>query len=74
MQAVAAELSGYARQFRCSLERRGEKSSKTVCFDASIFKKALKQTRSVCVFPTAEPHWTGLSHEQDHQPKSREFG
>jgi hypothetical protein len=25
-----------------------EKSLKTVCFDASIFKKALKQTRSVC--------------------------
>jgi hypothetical protein len=71
MQAVAAELSGYAGQFRCFLERRVQKQ---FCFDASIFKKALKQTRSVCVFSTAEPNWTGLSQEQAHQPKSREFG
>jgi hypothetical protein len=45
MQAVAAELSGYARNsaaFR-------EKSLKTVCFDASIFEKALNQTRNVCL-------------------------
>jgi len=45
MQAVAAELSGYAGNFRCF----GEKSLKTVCFDSFISKQALKQMRSVCL-------------------------
>jgi hypothetical protein len=36
MQAQAAELSGYAGNFHCFL-------------DASIVKKALEQTRSVCL-------------------------
>jgi hypothetical protein len=46
MQAVAAELSGYAGKFRCFLERR---VLKTVCFDSFILKQAIKQTRSVCL-------------------------
>jgi hypothetical protein len=46
MQAVAAELSGYAGKFRCFFWR-GE--LKTVCFDPFILKQALKQTRSVCL-------------------------
>jgi hypothetical protein len=46
MQAVAAELSGYAGTIPLLFR---EKSLKTVCFDASIFKKALKQTHSVCL-------------------------
>jgi hypothetical protein len=40
MQAVAAELSGYAGKFRCFL---GEKSLKTVCFDSFILKPALRR-------------------------------
>jgi len=46
MQAVAAELSGYAGKFRCFF---GEESLKTVCFESQILKHALKQTRSVCL-------------------------
>jgi hypothetical protein len=44
MQAVAAELSGYAGKCRCLF---GEKGLKTVCFDSLILKHALKQTHSV---------------------------
>jgi hypothetical protein len=46
MQAVAAELSGYAGKFRCFF---GEESLKTVCFESQILKHALKQTPSVCL-------------------------
>jgi hypothetical protein len=46
MQAVAAELSGLRRRIPLLFR---EKSLETVCFDASIVKKALKQTRSVCL-------------------------
>jgi hypothetical protein len=46
MQAVAAELSGYAGKFRCFLERRVQKQ---FVFDSLILKHALKQTRSVCL-------------------------
>jgi hypothetical protein len=46
MQAVAAELSGYAGKFPLLF---GEESLKTVCFDSFILKQALKQTRSVCL-------------------------
>ena len=47
-----------ASKERCPLERGfrrkipllfGEKSLKTVCFDSFIIKRALKQTRSVCL-------------------------
>ena len=44
MQAVAAELSGYAGKFRCFLERR---VLKQFCFDSFILKQVLNQTRSV---------------------------
>jgi hypothetical protein len=44
MQAMAAELSGFAGKFPLLF---GEKS-KSVCFESSILKPALKQTRSVC--------------------------
>jgi hypothetical protein len=46
MQAQAAEFSGYAEKLRCFF---GGKSFKTVCFDSFILKRALKQTRSVCL-------------------------
>ena len=46
MQAVAAELSGYAGKFRCFF---GEKGLNTVCFDSIILKQALKQPRSLCL-------------------------
>jgi hypothetical protein len=44
MQAVAAELSGYASKFRCILE-----SLKTVCFDSFI----LKQRASIAIILVA---------------------
>jgi hypothetical protein len=44
MQAVAAELSGCAGEFRCFLERRVLKQFVLIQF---ILKQALKQTRSV---------------------------
>jgi hypothetical protein len=48
MQAVAAELSGYAGNSAAFW--RGEfKSLKTGCFEIANFKHALKQTRSVCL-------------------------
>jgi hypothetical protein len=43
MEAVAAELSGYAGKFRCFLEKRVS----NLCFDSFILKQALNQTRSV---------------------------
>ena len=46
MQAVAAELSGYAGKIPLLF---GVKSLRTVCFDSFILKQALNQTRSVCI-------------------------
>ena len=45
MQAVAAELSGYAGNSAAF----GINILKTVCFDSLILKLALIQTRSVCL-------------------------
>jgi hypothetical protein len=42
MQAVAAELSGYAVKIPLLLRIR-KKSLKTVCFDASILKRLLNR-------------------------------
>jgi hypothetical protein len=47
MQAVPAELSGYAGKFRCFL---GEKSFKQLGLIRSFLKRALGQTWSVCTF------------------------
>jgi hypothetical protein len=44
MQAVAAELSGYAGKFPLLFR---EERLKTVCFDS--FTLTLKQTRGVCL-------------------------
>ena len=44
MQAVVAELAGYAGKFRCFFERRVQKQFVSNSF---ILKWALKQTRSV---------------------------
>jgi hypothetical protein len=46
MQAVAAELSGYAGKCRCLF---GEKGLKTVCFDSLI----LKQRASIAIILVA---------------------
>jgi len=46
MQAVAAEVAGYAGKFRCFLE--GE-FKKQVCFDSFILKQAIKQRPSLCL-------------------------
>jgi hypothetical protein len=46
MQAVAAELSGYAGKFRFFLERRVLKQFVSIHF---ILREALKQARSVCL-------------------------
>jgi hypothetical protein len=45
MQALAAELSGYAGNSAAFLGG----ALKTVCFDPSVSKHALKWTRSVCL-------------------------
>jgi len=42
MQAQAAESSGYAGPFCCSLQ---EETLKTGCSESSIVKQALEQTR-----------------------------
>ena len=46
MQALAAEFSGCRRKIPLLF---AEKSLKTVCFESSVFKRALKWTRSVCL-------------------------
>ena len=46
MQAQAAEFPGYAGKFRCFLE---EKSLRQFVFDSFDLKRALKQTRSLCL-------------------------
>jgi hypothetical protein len=46
MQALAAKFSGWRRKIPLLF---GENSLKTVCFDLSTLKQALKWTRSVCL-------------------------